>query len=118
MAILLRVGREVLPAQAVADGEVWPGAPVVLQVPVPRVAAQVDLAEAGGDSGLLRKAEQKVGDRRSRSTILLAALRIGERVALLRLRALRGETGEGEGAKDASGGYGVVVNAMEIETVA
>ena len=94
-----------------------PRAPVILHIPVPRVAAQVDLAEAGGNSGLLRQAEQKIGDRRAGSAVLFAALRIGERVAALRERVLGREAGELEGAQVAAGADGVVVDAMEVEAV-
>ncbi len=63
VAVLLRVGREKLVAQAVVQGEIGPRAPVVLGIGVPHVVAQVALAGGGVDGGLLRLAQQKIRQR-------------------------------------------------------
>ena len=63
VAVLLCIGREVLVAQTVVQGEIGSRAPVVCHVSVPHVFTQVALARGGVDGGLLRFAQQKIRQR-------------------------------------------------------
>ena len=115
--VLFDVGREVLVAEAVVEGEAAGEAVVVLGVGVEDVGAEVGLEEAGLDLGLLGLAEEEIGDGCAGGGLLGALGGVVEGGGLVG-GALGDEAGEGEGAEGIVAADLVYVDAADVRAEA